>query len=67
VLKFAGYTSVYFCDWTEQGTMLGNATRNGREYELIIFDKDGKVLQTLPTAVKPAPGVIASWRKYGHR
>ena len=67
VLKFAGYTSVYFCDWTEQGTMLGNATRNGREYELIVFDKDGKVLQTLPTAVKPAPGVIASWRKYGHR
>jgi prepilin-type N-terminal cleavage/methylation domain-containing protein len=67
VLKFADYRVVYFCDWTEQGTLLGNASRNNSDFELIVFDKDGKVLQTLPTAVKPAPGVIASWRKYGHR
>jgi prepilin-type N-terminal cleavage/methylation domain-containing protein len=67
VLTFADYRTVYFCDWTEQGTLLGNASKNGQAYELIVFDKDGKVLRTLPTAVPPAPGVIASWRKYGHR
>ena len=67
VLKFADYNTVYFCDWTEEGTLLGNASKNGRDFELIVFDRNGKVLRTLPTAVPPAPGVIASWRKYGHR
>jgi prepilin-type N-terminal cleavage/methylation domain-containing protein len=67
VLKFADYSVVYFSDWTEQGTLLGNASKNNSDIELIEIDKDGKVLQILATAVKPAPGVIASWRKYGHR
>ena len=67
VIKLEGYRTVYFCDWTEQGNLLGNATSNGRDHTLVVFDKDGKILQRLATAVPPAPGVIASWRKYGHR
>jgi Tol biopolymer transport system component len=66
-IKIEGYRSVYFCDWTEDGTLLGNATNNGSKYELIVFNKEGQVLRTLPTASPPAPGVIATWRKYGHR
>ena len=67
IIRVEGYRTVYFCDWTEQGTLLGNATSNGRDHMLIIFDRAGKVLRQLETAVRPAPGVIASWRKYGHR
>lgn len=67
MIKVADYRTVYFCDWTEQGMLLGNATKNGTRYELIVFDKDGRLERRLATAVPPAPGVIASWRKYGHR
>ncbi|HZN66537.1 MAG TPA: prepilin-type N-terminal cleavage/methylation domain-containing protein [Tepidisphaeraceae bacterium] len=63
----SGYRSVYFCDWTEQGTLLGNATRDGQNWRLVIFDRDGKLLKEMDTAVPPARGAIASWRKYGHR
>jgi prepilin-type N-terminal cleavage/methylation domain-containing protein len=67
IIKVDGFQSVYFCDWTEQGDLLGNATNDGSHFVLIVFDRTGKVLRRLPTAVPPAPGVIASWRKYGHR
>jgi hypothetical protein len=59
--------SVYFCDWTEQGTLLGNATDNGVDWGLVVFDRNGQLLRRLGTDVKPAPGPVASWRKYGHQ
>ena len=62
-----GYRSAYFCDWTDQGTLLANATDNGRDWCLITVDRDGKLLRRMETAVRPAKGVVASWRKYGHR
>ena len=67
LITLPGYTSVYFCDWTDQGTLLGNATRDGRNWTLVLFTRDGKLIRRLETNVPPAQGVIASWRKYGHR
>jgi hypothetical protein len=63
----APYSFAYFCDWTEQGTILGNVSRDNSNWRLVIFDRDGKLLRELDTDPKPAPGPIASWRKYGHR
>jgi hypothetical protein len=65
-----GFSQMYFCDWTDQGTLLCNAARAGggtANRALIILDRDGKLLRTLATAVPPAAGVTASWRKYGHQ
>jgi hypothetical protein len=62
-----GYRAAYFCDWTEQNTLLVNATDNGRDWCLLTIDKDGKLLRRMETPVRPSKGVIASWRKYGHR
>lgn len=62
-----GYKSIYFCDFTEQGTILANGTTDGNNWKLVIVDRLGNVLKTLPTASPPAKGVTASWRKYGHR
>ena len=62
-----GYRSAYFCDWTEQGTLLVNATDNGRDWCLLTIDKDAKLLRRMETSVRPSKGVIASWRKYGHK
>jgi prepilin-type N-terminal cleavage/methylation domain-containing protein len=61
------FQSACFCDWTEQQTILANVTRDGHNWALAIFDKSGRLLNTLNTTVPPAPGVVASWRKYGHR
>ena len=61
------FQSVYFCDWTEQGTMLGNASTDGKNWMLVIYDRDGTLLRRLATPAPPAKGAIASWRKYGHR
>ena len=66
-IEVSGFRTVFFCDWTEQGELLGNATNDGSHYTLIVFDRAGKLIRRLPTAIPPAPGVIASWRKYGHR
>ena len=62
-----GYGQVYFCDWTEQGTLLCNMSRDGRTWQLAIFDRNGTLIRRLETPVPPAKGVIASWRKYLHR
>jgi prepilin-type N-terminal cleavage/methylation domain-containing protein len=62
-----GFRSVYFCDWTEDGTLLGNASEDGRNWSLVVFDKQGRVVRRLETAVPPAEGPIASWRKYGRQ
>ena len=66
-LDGVGFQSVYFCDWTEQGELLGNASRDGRNWSLVVYDRNGKYLRTMETAVRPLKGSIASWRKYGHR
>ena len=61
------YRSVYFCDWTEDGTLLGNASRDNTNWTLVIFNRQGELLRELQTDVRPSKGPIASWRKYGHR
>jgi hypothetical protein len=66
-LRPRGFGQVYFCDWTDQGTLLCNGTENGQDYVLFVMDKDGKVVRRMETPVRPLKGVIASWRKYGHR
>lgn len=60
------YLAAFFCDWTEQGTLLANV-REGSNWGLVILDKSGNLMRKLPTEVRPAPGAIASWRKYGHQ
>ena len=61
------FRSVYFCDWTEEGTLLGNASEDGKTWMLVIFDRKGQLLRRLATDVRPAEGPVASWRKYGHQ
>jgi prepilin-type N-terminal cleavage/methylation domain-containing protein len=61
------FQSVYFCDWTEQGQLLGNASRDGVNWDLVVYDRNGKFMRTMETAVRPLKGSIASWRKYGHQ
>jgi prepilin-type N-terminal cleavage/methylation domain-containing protein len=60
------FRSVFFCDWTEDGTLLGNASDDGTNWRLVIFDRAGNVVRRLQTDVPPAEGPVASWRKYGH-
>ena len=62
-----GFHSIAFCDWTDQGTLLCNATQDGRNWFLVIMDRKGRVVRRLNTDVPPMPGVVASYRKYGHR
>ena len=62
-----GYGDVYFCDWTEQGTLLCNMSQSGQSWQLALFDRTGNLIRKLETPVPPAKGVVASWRKYGHR
>jgi prepilin-type N-terminal cleavage/methylation domain-containing protein len=60
------YQSIYFCDWTEQGTLLCNV-RSGNSWQLVILDRRGRLVRKLPTPTPPAAGAVASYRKYGHR
>ena len=60
------FESVYFCDWTEQGHLLGNAS-NGAGWFLVLYSRDGKLIRRLETPTAPAPGIVASCRKYGRR
>ena len=61
------YRTASFCDWTESGDLLVNASSNGADFKLLILSRKGELLQTLDTDVPPAPGLSASWRKYQHR
>ena len=61
------YRSAYFCDWTDQQTLLANVSMDGQKWKLVVFDKSGRLLQTLNTAVPPSKGVVASWRRYWHQ
>jgi len=60
------YSSVYFCDWTDESDLLCNASTDGQHYQLVVFSRDGTVVRKLDTEMPPAKGVVASWRKYGH-
>jgi prepilin-type N-terminal cleavage/methylation domain-containing protein len=59
-------TSTYFCDWTEEGDLLVNYFDQG-VWRLGIVDLNGTLRRTLATDVPPAPGLVASWRKYMHQ
>ena len=61
------FRSAYFCDWTEDGTILGNVSDNGTNWTLAVFDKTGRFLRRINTDPPPAEGPIASWRKYGRQ
>jgi hypothetical protein len=62
-----GYRYAYFCDWTDQGTMLANVSADGQNWVLAVVDRDDNLLRVMQTAVPPSKGVVASWRKYGHK
>ena len=62
-----GFARTYFCDWSEQGEMLCNTTRDNVNYELALFGRDGRLVRMIPTETPPNSGVVASWRKYGHQ
>ena len=66
-VKAEGYAMNYMCDWTDDGRLLVNVSANGRDFSLAIIDKDGRVARKLGTAAPPSQGVVAAWRKYGHR
>jgi hypothetical protein len=65
---------VVFCDWTDDGNLLVNSSippRSGgfmgtTKWQLMIINKEGKVLRRLATRVRPYSASIASWRKYEH-
>ena len=59
-------TGTYFCDWTEDGDLLVNYV-DGDQWRLGVVDLSGKLLKTLATDSPPAPGIVASWRKYTHQ
>ena len=61
------FRSAYFCDWTEEGTLLANVTENGTTWMLALFDRTGNLLRRMETDVRPMEGPVASWRKYGRR
>jgi prepilin-type N-terminal cleavage/methylation domain-containing protein len=63
----ASFRSVYFCDWTEEGTLLGNASHDGVNWRLVVFGRGGDVVRRVETDMPPAEGPIASWRKYGRQ
>jgi prepilin-type N-terminal cleavage/methylation domain-containing protein len=67
LLGLVGYASSYFCDFTEDGTLLANVSRDGINFKLVVMDKSGVVRREVNTEVPPAKGAIATWRKYGHR
>jgi prepilin-type N-terminal cleavage/methylation domain-containing protein len=61
------FSALYFCDWTEQGDLLCNATANGHTYRLAILDRRGNLVRRLDGAETLKGPAVASWRKYGHR
>ena len=56
----------YFCDWTEQGDLLANVYA-GTWKLMVLRRRDGSVAREMGTAIAPAEGVVASYRKYEHR
>lgn len=63
----AGRGAAAFCDWTDGGDMLVNTSDDGDHWKLAVVTRTGKIVQNLDTDIPPAPGQVASWRKYEHR
>ena len=61
------FRSAYFCDWTEEGTILANVSEDGANWMLAVFDRTGNLVRRVETDVRPIEGPVASWRKYGRR
>ncbi|HEX2971323.1 MAG TPA: type II secretion system protein [Tepidisphaeraceae bacterium] len=62
------FHTLRLCDWSEDGNLLlVNATEDNQTWTLALYDKTGKLVRRIPTAVPPLANSIASWRKYGHR
>jgi hypothetical protein len=61
------YQHAYFCDWTEQGTLLINTSQDMQHWRLAIITRSGSLVRELSTPTPPGEGVVASWRKYEHR
>ena len=61
------FASAHLCDWTENGNILANVTSDMKTWNLAIFDRKGRLMKKLLTTSPPAPGHIASWRKYLHQ
>ncbi|HEX2971004.1 MAG TPA: prepilin-type N-terminal cleavage/methylation domain-containing protein, partial [Tepidisphaeraceae bacterium] len=52
---FAGeFRSIRLCDWSEDGNLLlVNATEDNQTWTLALYDKTGKLVRKIPTAVSP--------------
>jgi prepilin-type N-terminal cleavage/methylation domain-containing protein len=61
------FRSAYFCDWTDRAEILANVSEDGQNWQLVIFARDGRLVRRLATSIPPRAGVVASFRKYGHR
>jgi prepilin-type N-terminal cleavage/methylation domain-containing protein len=61
------FLSANLCDWAENGNLLANVTSDNNNWNLAIFDRKGRLVKKLTTPTPPAPGHIASWRKYLHQ
>jgi hypothetical protein len=60
---------IQVCDWSEDGNLLlvNAAETDANKSTLALYDKTGKLVRKIPTAVPPRGFTTASWRKYGHR
>ncbi|MGE5609537.1 MAG: prepilin-type N-terminal cleavage/methylation domain-containing protein [Bacillota bacterium] len=55
------------CDWSEDGNyILISVMDDNGKWGLVLFDKTGKLVRKIPTAVPLLQGAAASWRKYNH-
>jgi prepilin-type N-terminal cleavage/methylation domain-containing protein len=54
------FASAYFCDFTEDGTLLANVSRNGIDFKLVVMDKLGRIRRELNTDVPPTKGAVAT-------
>jgi hypothetical protein len=62
------YLGVVACDWSEDGNyILAYVMENKYDWILAVFDRNARLVRTIPTAVPVQAGAPASWRKYGHR
>ncbi|HEX2971324.1 MAG TPA: prepilin-type N-terminal cleavage/methylation domain-containing protein [Tepidisphaeraceae bacterium] len=63
------FQHIDICDWSEDGNLLlvMGAEKDLEKATLALYDKTGKLVRKIPTAVPPKMFTVASWRKYGHR
>jgi prepilin-type N-terminal cleavage/methylation domain-containing protein len=61
------FPATAFCDWTEGGDLLVNTSQDNQNWQLVVLDKRGRLVNVINTAVPPLSGAVASYRKYQHR